>query len=215
MIASLARQDSKSLANFESKLTLPMAMNHGTLLRNLERTQDRELLLKCLSYIIIRSMDFFNVGQKINDDQSVMLAMDLMEVFGYENLEDVVLMFKYARQGKLGGKIFRIDGHVVINEWVPAYLELKAIEREKQWNHTKSEMNNVLKSEWNDDSLKKLNALGIGSNAQVNNKAIEAPGLGKDLKKWLGKGPLTEAWGNRKNPVDTQKHLENIKNANS
>ena len=82
-------------------------------------------------------MDSFNVGQKINDDQSVTLAIDLLEVFGHENLEDVVLMFKLARQGRIGGKIFRIDNQVVFSEWVPAYLELKAIERENIWQSRK------------------------------------------------------------------------------
>tara|TARA_R110000822_G_scaffold14427_6_gene50816 strand:+ start:12522 stop:13010 length:489 start_codon:yes stop_codon:yes gene_type:complete len=156
-------------------------------------------------------MDSFNVGQKINDDQSVTLAIDLLEVFGHENLEDVVLMFKLARQGRIGGKIFRIDNQVVFSEWVPAYLELKAIERENIWQSRKSKQNDLMRLTdelSNDDIMENIKSWEPGLNEKENNKKNLAPGLGSTMRKWLGQNPLLKQWGNVDN-IDNAKFIEN------
>ena len=58
-------------------------------------------------------------------------------------------MFKYVRQGKIGGvNSFSLDHQVIFNVWVPAYLELKAQERENIHATKKSEKNNILNFNW-------------------------------------------------------------------
>lgn len=65
------------------------------------------------------------------------ISTDLLDAMRYETLEDFLLFFKYARMGKLGVTGRGIDSNLIIGEWLPKYLELKAEEREKQWNKEK------------------------------------------------------------------------------
>lgn len=121
---------------FESDLTIEKAMN-GTSLIKLSKSIEKINVITAITYLTVRLAENFNVGKKFTTDQSAVMAMDLFEVFGYETLEDVVLMFKYARQGKIGdGKDFKLDSQTVFHKWIPDYLNLKAEFRENE--HTKA-----------------------------------------------------------------------------
>lgn len=202
-------QNSKRLSIFEKNLSVEISINQGTSLRKLEKIVNEEDLVTALTFLIMRSMDFFNVGQKLNDIQAMTLATDLLEddVFGYENIEDVVLLFKYARQGRIVGKIWRIDSQVITTEWIPQFLEIKAVARENSWNNEKQQLNNMVSFDWSEKALKKLEEMEIGSNADEINKKHHT-GLGKHLKSWLGQSPMTEKWGDKKNPVDVEKMIK-------
>ncbi len=126
----LAKADETELILFESDLSISKAYT-GTMLNTLQKA-DKRTTIKTLVYIISRMNDGFNMKQKLNDNQILQLSIDLLEVFKFECVEDVILMFKYARQGKIGGKLFKLDSQTIFNEWVPAYLELKTIERERR-----------------------------------------------------------------------------------
>jgi polyphosphate kinase len=43
-----------------------------------------------------------NVGKSLTQQQSAILAADIVEKYPYETIEDVVLMLKQARQGIIG-----------------------------------------------------------------------------------------------------------------
>ena len=156
LIECLATNDNFELLSIESSLTVATAMDSVSL-RSLDKKIGKKNIVKAINYLILRLSENFNVGKKFTDDQAATMAMDLFEVFGYETLEDVVLMFKYARQGKIGdGKDFKLDSQTVFHKWVPAYLELKSEERENQERKKKSELNNVLKFEWKKEDVDKL-----------------------------------------------------------
>lgn len=132
LMISLANNDSKALVEIESSLDIARAME-STSIRKLDSFVGKKNIVKAISYLILRMSENFNMNGKFNDVQAAILANDLYEIFGYETLEDVVLMFKLARQGKIGdGRDFKLDGQTVLHKWVPSYLELKAIERENQ-----------------------------------------------------------------------------------
>jgi len=122
---------------FESELSISQAVD-GTMLVHMANTNKKEVI-KTLVFLISRMNDDYNSKQRMNQQQMFTMAIDLLDVFKYETIEDVMLMFKHARQGKIGGKIFKIDSNVVFNDWVPCYLEQKAIEREKRHAKAKSE----------------------------------------------------------------------------
>jgi hypothetical protein len=66
----------------------------------------------------------FNVGKSLTQQQSAILAADIVEKYPYETIEDVVLMLKQARQGIIGdGKDYKLDGQNVLTKWFPEYLE--------------------------------------------------------------------------------------------
>lgn len=137
LIKSLANNNQKALVEIESGLTVSTAMD-STSIRKLDRSIGKKNIVKAISYLTLRLAENFNMRGNFNDIQAAVLANDLFEVFGYETLEDVVMMYKLARQGKIGdGRDFKLDGQTVLHKWVPAYLELKAIERENQHQNRK------------------------------------------------------------------------------
>ena len=176
LINCLVSNQSTELVLFESDLTLSKAMN-GVNLKQLSNQIDKKNVIKAIAYLTARLSVNFNVGKKFTDEQSALMASDLFEVFGYETLEDVVLMFKYARQGRIGdGKDFKLDGQTVFHKWVPEYLELKAVERENQHNKQKGENNSLPK--WSATDVEKF---------KVSNKietiTTKKAGLGERAKK--------------------------------
>ena len=80
---------------------------------------------------IIRIIEFFLsvTGKDLETFQTIILAGDLYEKFKHDTLEDVILMFKMARQGDFG-KVFKVDNFLVM-DWANRYLEKKSEERER------------------------------------------------------------------------------------
>lgn len=152
----MTENDPQELIIIESELTIQKAMN-GTQIRKLDPILGRKNMIKAISYFLDRAAKNFNVGKNLTDEQTIILAIDLFEIFQYETLEDVVLMLKYARQGKIGdGKVFNLDGQTIIHKWVPAYLELKAIERENEHTKNKGNKNGLANFKWKKEDVEKL-----------------------------------------------------------
>lgn len=155
LIKCLASNNTSELIHFESDLTITSAME-GVRLNKLSSLIEKKNVIKAITYLTARLAENFNVGKKFTVNQASIMAVDLFEMFGYETLEDVVLMFKYARQGRIGdGKDFKLDSQTVFHKWIPEYLELKAIERENQHNKQKG-LNNSL-PKWSPEDAKKFN----------------------------------------------------------
>src|ERR1700754_3282967 len=119
LIECLASNNTPDLISFEGDLTLSTAMD-GVRLSKLANIIEKKNVVKAITYLTVRLAENFNVGKKFTVDQASVMAIDLFEVFGYETLEDVLLMFRYARQGKIGdGKDFKLDSQTVFHKWVP------------------------------------------------------------------------------------------------
>lgn len=137
LIGCLVRNDIAQLTEIEGDLSVATAME-STTIQKLGRLIDKKNIVKAVSYLTLRLAKNFNMKGNFTPDQAATLANDLFDVMEYETLEDVVLMYKLARQGRIGdGRDFKLDGQTVLHKWVPAYLELKAIERENQHNRRK------------------------------------------------------------------------------
>lgn len=96
--------------------------------------------LKAVREIILNSAKTFKFSENMDLSQATILASDLLNYFRNESLEDIILMFKMARQGELGSGKGRLDHDVVFNIFVPAYLEKKAEAREKQERNNKAKL---------------------------------------------------------------------------
>lgn len=143
----------------EGDLTLVRAMN-STSIGKLSTLIEKVNVIKAITFLLLRLSEHFNVGKKLSSEQSAVLALDLFEIFNYETLEDVVLMFKWVRQGKIGdGKDYKLDGQTILHKFVPAYLELKSEEREKNHNRKKGEMN-MTNFDWSKEDLEKFKTSG-------------------------------------------------------
>ncbi len=80
---------------------------------------------------IIRIIEFFLevTGKELEDYQIQILAGDIYEKFKTDSLDDVILMFKMARQGDFG-KVYKCDTFEIM-EWATKYLEHKSATRER------------------------------------------------------------------------------------
>jgi hypothetical protein len=138
LITIISKNDNPKLALFEKQMTLDEALN-GTTLSRLSKTIDDENLAIILVFLINRLSSNFNVGRKFTDDQAIVMALDLIEVFKYETIEDVLLMFRMARTGRIGdGRDFKLDSQTVFHKWIPQYLEMKVDLRDQLHNRTKN-----------------------------------------------------------------------------
>ncbi|GGG47212.1 hypothetical protein BXY58_0616 [Epilithonimonas arachidiradicis] len=80
---------------------------------------------------IIRIIEFFLeiTGKELEGYQIQVLAGDIYEKFKTDSLEDVVLMFKMARQGEFG-KVYKCDTFEIM-DWANKYLDYKSATRER------------------------------------------------------------------------------------
>lgn len=172
----MAENRTGDLVLLEGDLNVSTAME-GVSISKLSRTIEKKNVVKAIAYLTTRLADNFNVGKKFSVEQASLMAIDLFEVFTYETLEDVLLMFKYARQGRIGdGKDFKLDSQTVFHKWVPEYLELKAIERENQHNKKKGDLH-INNFKWRQEDIYNFNVSKTTQTTQTSPN-----GLGKRAK---------------------------------
>lgn len=127
----LASQNQVELLILEKNLNLQKAID-GTKIQKLEKLLGEVNIAKVITYLLMRFSDSFNVGKNLTSSQAPMIAVDIMEKYPYETIEDVVLMLKQVRQGSIGdGKDFKLDGQNVLAKWFPEYLDKKYSEVER------------------------------------------------------------------------------------
>lgn len=119
-----SRAFNNALAKAEQTLTIKQSIETAPLIAH--QGEKKKAIKE-----IIRIIEFFLTvtGQQTETFQIIIMAGDLYEKFKTDTLEDVVLMFKMARQGDFG-KVYKFDTFTVM-EWANAYLMRKSEEREK------------------------------------------------------------------------------------
>ncbi len=143
LMSFIAKKDNLELTILEKNMSVSSAFD-GTQIHQLSKKMEERDLVKAISFLILRTCELFNIKGNVSESQSVIIALDLIDKYKYETFEDFVLMFKYARQGYFGD-VFRIDGNVIMGNWMPKYLEMKSQERENRIGSKKS--NDQLKTE--------------------------------------------------------------------
>lgn len=81
--------------------------------------------------MVKRFTDSFGFSTKLTENQIEMIAIDALEYFSYESIEDMIIFFKMARSGKFGTTNRGIDSNLIFGEWFPKYMDLKSAERER------------------------------------------------------------------------------------
>lgn len=126
-----------ALAAYESGITIDDTFSSKT--KNIDTLKridgGIQTVVTAITFLINRADKVNAIYDEIPEDLSVSLAVDIMEVMAFEKVDDVLLMFKMARQGKLNLDVFakkKSFYETVLQEWMPAYLDLKAQAREKK-----------------------------------------------------------------------------------
>ena len=137
---SLAEKNFFKISEVESSLTISKSLESGLQISEMKK-MDKSMLIKLIGRIIDTTSMFFNVSKNMDEFQTLMIANEIADNYQFENIEDIILCFKYARAGRYGAfsQLYgRIDGEVIFN-WLNQYLLLKAEEREKQLHNQKFE----------------------------------------------------------------------------
>ncbi|MBU4536964.1 MAG: hypothetical protein L6264_07420 [Weeksellaceae bacterium] len=118
------KQAFNMLAKIEQKISVAKVIEESPLVMTLGRKRP---VVDQISRII----EFFLevTGKELYDYQIDILAGDLYEKFKTDALEDIILMFKMARQGEFG-KVYKCDTFEIM-DWSNKYLDVKAATREK------------------------------------------------------------------------------------
>lgn len=124
-----------SVASAEMSLTISETLNKPVL-RALFK-DNKEICFNVVNTLVKRFVDSFGFSTKLNGVQVDTISVDMIENFGYESLEDIILFLKMARGGKFGTTSRGLDSNLIFGEWFPRYMEVKALEREKQYERKK------------------------------------------------------------------------------
>jgi hypothetical protein len=81
--------------------------------------------------LINRFTESFGFSTKPNKSIIESMVIDALTKFKYETLDDLIIFLKMCRQGDFGTTHKGIDSNLVFGEWLPKYLDLKAIKREQ------------------------------------------------------------------------------------
>ena len=133
LMQCLGSNNEVALIIFEKNLTLSNAID-GTKLIKIQKEIGEINTITAICYLLNRFNATFNVGKSLTQQQSALLASDIVEKYPYETIEDVVLMLKQVRQGIIGdGKDYKLDGQNVLgkDKWFDQYLDRKYAEVEK------------------------------------------------------------------------------------
>ena len=118
------KQAFNALVKIEKNLSIENAIVESPLIVTQGKKQS------VVSEIIIIIEFFLKVtGKELEEYQIQILAGDLYEKFKTDALEDIVIMFKMARQGDFG-KVYKCDTFEIM-DWSNKYLEVKSATREK------------------------------------------------------------------------------------
>lgn len=122
--------DPFAVAKIESSLSIRQSIESGIQLVKMGEHFGFEETLKLLTRLVENTANYFNINHNLKGTQLVQVCQAIIERFGHDNIEDIVLALKDARLG-LCDKIYgRIDGEVILG-WIEQYMDKKAQEIEK------------------------------------------------------------------------------------
>ena len=123
-------QQSKAIIEIERNVDLDQTLNLPVI-QQIGKESKKDVLLM-IERALRMTTSMFKYAEKMEDYQISMMASDLYDKFSYNTVEDIILMLRYARQGKLGGSKSVFDNDTLFNIYVPKYLDMKAEKWEKE-----------------------------------------------------------------------------------
>lgn len=120
----------RMLSPIEMKLQLSDVFDKPTL-SEVFKGKLQPVLFLAIRSLVSRFLDAFAFTTKLSEVQKDILTTDTLEKLKYESLEDVILFLKQARTGMFGISKKAVDGNTLLGDWLPQYLEQKALLREQ------------------------------------------------------------------------------------
>lgn len=125
----------ENIGMHENSITITSAFNSNSLSRDFKGNEPMAFaVVKLLTERFLKSFGFSKTHESVTVD---IIATDILNEMKHESLEDIILFLRMARTGSLGVTNRGLDSNIIIGEWLPKYMELKAEERELQWQKEK------------------------------------------------------------------------------
>ncbi len=128
------------LAHYEMGLTVADTLQQPPI-RSVFKGENGQIAYTVMRVLSARFLEAFGFSTKLTDEQIDIFTVDALEHFEYESLDDVLLFFKMARQGKFGTAKHSIDSNMVWGDWFPKYLEEKMKLKEELYLRKKDTLN--------------------------------------------------------------------------
>lgn len=169
--------------------------------RNIFKTPEQiQLAFGVVGVVVQRFFDSLGFSTKVNPVQVEIITSDTIEYFKYETLDDIVLFFKYCRQGKFGSTHRGVDSNLIFGEWFPKYMELKATEREslkeqEKKEHIKSDKENIVYKHYEKVAYQKyLKEQQLKIQIEIDDmvKSMDKQMLEDTISDWSNKPELSE-----------------------
>ena len=123
---------SRGLALRETALTVAGNLDKPCI-ANMRSETNTPMIMSIINMAVNKASKISSVYKDLDDDLSIQLTVDIMEKMGTESVDDVLLMFKMARMGDLRvGQYSKRKSfyEAVLQDFIPAYLDLRAQARE-------------------------------------------------------------------------------------
>lgn len=120
----------KDITLVESTITFDSATK-ATHLRDAVKEEGKKAVVASLVSLMVRLQHLVNTTRKLTEEQIMVIAMDLIDVYPHESVEDFALMFKMARQNRFSASYGTLDSPT-IHKWMVEYLDKKAEDRENK-----------------------------------------------------------------------------------
>ena len=121
---SLATKNFLDLAIIESSFTHKKSVESGIQINKLVQANKKEAY-KLIMRLIENTAIFYNVNGQTTEQQLVMIAQSIIDKYGYDNIEDIIIALKNGRAGMYGKLFGRFDGEVVL-DWIQQSMEAKS-----------------------------------------------------------------------------------------
>lgn len=186
--------------NLENSYSISTALEKPIIRSIFKTPQQIQLAFGVVGVIVQRFFDSLGFSTKVNPVQVEIITSDTMEHFKYETLDDIVLFFKYCRQGKFGSTHRGVDSNLLFGEWFPKYMELKAEERERKIElekkaNIKSEQGNAVYEYYKKAAYKKyLKEQRLKMQTEIDEmvKSMDKQMLEDTISDWQKKPELSE-----------------------
>lgn len=127
-------QDKKAMevTSLERRLTIDDAIKARSI-QAISREIGEMNVIKAITGALMLTGEYFNTSTPLSESQAIQTASLLLDQYGTESLEDILLCLRNAKTGQYGTVYNRFDGLVVF-EWFARYLDQK-YERLEQIKH--------------------------------------------------------------------------------
>ncbi len=137
-LAKSILNNGKQLSILEMSLSVKNIFDSSNI-KSVFKGENAPIAYAVMNLLVKRFLESFGFSTKLNEPQIETITVDALEHFSYESIEDAIIFFKMARQGKFGTTNRGVDSNLIFGTWMPMYLNQKSDLREQKYEKEKND----------------------------------------------------------------------------